>query len=224
MKKSSVDTDQVCSENIFLDVYANRSDYDKSLEISSLNSVEFATKYKVVNKKLTKQPDNVIPRVFPSYSSNPKGPNFPLYCKYQLLRYKPWKISQDNAWDNLEPANENFIQKWHVFLETGYAHKNVPGWFDKLQEVIKSQQDIDETGDLENNANVQEGWMVLCDLHKPFHNSHQGSQLEYDWHQDRSHYTEQQIGEMPSWVTITTTILFTPRFSYTFFFLSKRYY
>ena len=82
---------------------------DKSIEISNLNFVEFATKYKVVNKKLIEKADNVIPRVFPTYSPNPKGPNFSLYCKYHLIRYKPWKISQDNALDNVEPTNENFI-------------------------------------------------------------------------------------------------------------------
>ena len=47
-----------------------------------------------MNKKLTSQPQNTVPRVFPVFSSNPKGPNFGLYCKYQLLRYKPWQTTQ----------------------------------------------------------------------------------------------------------------------------------
>ena len=38
---------------------------------------------------LTELPENVITQIFPTYSSNPKGPNFGLYCKYQILRYKP---------------------------------------------------------------------------------------------------------------------------------------
>ncbi len=50
-----------------------------------MNFVEFATTYKVVNNELTKLPENVIPRIFPTYSPNPKGPNFGLYCKYQLF-------------------------------------------------------------------------------------------------------------------------------------------
>ena len=64
------------------------------INTAKLNFVQFATQFKVVDKKLTKLPDNVVPRIFPTYSSNPKGPNFAQYCKCQLLRYKPWKISQ----------------------------------------------------------------------------------------------------------------------------------
>lgn len=103
--------------------------------------MQFVTKYKVANNKLTKQADNIIPRIFPIYSSNPKGPNFPLYCKYQLLRYKPWRVSQENAWDDEKPSNDVFVQKWQEFLDTTYAQSNVPDWFDKLQKVVKNQQD-----------------------------------------------------------------------------------
>ena len=59
-------------------------------------------------------------------------PNFPQYCKYQLLRYKPWKITQENAWDNEISLAENMINKWQEFLQTAYAKENVPDWFDKL--------------------------------------------------------------------------------------------
>ena len=44
-----------------------------------LNCVQFATKFKVVNKKLAKLPDNIIPKFFPTYSANPKGPNLALF-------------------------------------------------------------------------------------------------------------------------------------------------
>ena len=83
--------DTSCTNNSLLDVYANREQYDNSPEIMNLNFLQFATKYKLVNAKLTKLPENVIPRIFPTYSSNFKGPNFTLNCKYQLLRYKPWQ-------------------------------------------------------------------------------------------------------------------------------------
>ena len=67
-----------------------------------------------------------IPRIFPTYSSNPKGPNFALYCKYQLLRYKPWQYNQNNAWANQEPTDDSFIAHWQEFLQTPYAEVNVP--------------------------------------------------------------------------------------------------
>ena len=79
-----------------LDVYAKRHDYDNSQDVHSMNFVPFASMYNIVNNELTKTPDNVIPRIFPIFSSNPKGQNFGLYCKYQLLRYKLWGTTRNN--------------------------------------------------------------------------------------------------------------------------------
>jgi hypothetical protein len=180
-------------------VYANREQYDSSPEIMNLNFVQFATKYKVVNTKLTELPDNVIPRIFPTYSSNPKGPNFALYCKYQLLRYKPWKITQDNAWGDQEPSDETLINYWQEFLQTPYAEANVPDWFDKLQTVIQSQEEP-VSDPVEPDNNTREEWMIISDLHTPFQNSGQTPESTHDWHQDRAQYTDQQIGEMPAWI------------------------
>jgi hypothetical protein len=69
-------------------VYANPHQYESSNEIVSINFVQFVSKYKVVNNELKNLPENVVPRIFATYSPNPKGPNYGLYCKYQLLRYK----------------------------------------------------------------------------------------------------------------------------------------
>lgn len=55
-----------------------------SSEVMNLNFVEFATRFKVVSGKLTKIPENVITKVFPTYLSNPRGQNFTLFCKHQL--------------------------------------------------------------------------------------------------------------------------------------------
>ena len=135
--KLSDDDGAVCTTNSLLDDYANREQYDNSQQVMDLNFVQFATTYKLVNGKLAKLPDNVIPRIFPTYSSNLKGPNFASYCKYQLLRYKPWKINQNSAWGNEEPSDDILISCWHDFLETEYAQRNVPDWFDKMQNVIQ---------------------------------------------------------------------------------------
>ena len=98
---------------VFLDVYARRQQYQASAkqDLMALNFLEFATNYKFSNGKLINQPDNIIPRVFPTYSSNPKGPNYGLYCKYQLIRQKPWSVTQDSAWGNKEELDEIFISE-----------------------------------------------------------------------------------------------------------------
>ena len=79
-------------------------------------------------------------RIFPTYSPNPKGPNFGLYCKYQLLRYKPWRTTQNNAWGEQEATDEVLINSWQEFLQTPYGQCTVPDWFDKLQAVIQNQE------------------------------------------------------------------------------------
>ena len=86
---ASIDEGESCTDYSLLDVYANREQYDSSENIKNMNFVQFAATFKVVNNELTKLPENIIPRIFPTYSPNPKDQNFGLYCKYQLLSYKP---------------------------------------------------------------------------------------------------------------------------------------
>ena len=195
---ASIEEGESCTDYSLLDVYANREQYDSSQDIINMNFVQFATTYKVVNNELTKLPENVIPRIFPTYSPNPKGPNFGLYCKYQLLRYKPWRTTQNNAWVDQEPTDEVLINCWHEFLQTAYGQSNVPDWFDKLQAVIQSQEAEEEPS--EEQETTREEWMILSDLNTPFDNSEQTPESTYDWHLDRANYSEQQIQEMPTWI------------------------
>ena len=181
---TSIDEGESCTDYSLLDVYANRYQYDSSNNIMNMNFVQFATTYKLVNNELTKLPENVIPRIFPTYSSNPKGPNFGLYCKYQLLRYKPWRTTQNNAWGDQEPIDDVLINCWHEFLQTPYGQANVPDWLDKLQTVIQSQELEDEPS--EEQEGTREEWMILSDLHTPFDNSEQTSDSTHDWHLDKS--------------------------------------
>ena len=88
---ATIEEGESCTDYSLLDVYANREQYESSRNIINMSFVQFATTYTVVDNKLTKLPENIIPRIFPTYSLNPSGPNFGLYCKYQLLRYKLWK-------------------------------------------------------------------------------------------------------------------------------------
>jgi hypothetical protein len=195
----SIEDGDSCTDNSLLDVYANRQEYDSSQTIRDMNFVQFATTYTVVNNELSKLPESVVPRIFPTYSPNPKGPNFGLYCKYQLLRYKPWSTTQNNAWGYLEPTDEILTNHWLEFLQTPYAQTHVPDWFDKLQTVIHSQQEPEDEP-CEGQGNTREEWMILSDLHTPFDNSEQTPESTYDWHQDRAQYSEQQIHEIPAWI------------------------
>ena len=74
--------------------------YDEDLIDTSF--VDFYAKYlfksnKIENKiEVRKTP--VIVRTVPNYSSNPEGLNYDKYCKFQLLKYKPWHNDVCSAW------------------------------------------------------------------------------------------------------------------------------
>lgn len=171
----SVENDGICTSNSPLDHYANRDQFDNSAEVMNLNFIQFATKFKVVSSKLTKMPENIIPKVFRTYSSNPRGPNFALYCKYQLLRYKPWLRTQSNAWGDVEATSEVLINSWQQFLQSPYGQNNVPQWLEKLEAIVLSQAEPDNDP-FEKNISTREEWMILSDLHTPFDNSEQNQE------------------------------------------------
>ena len=91
----------ITTTDSLLDSYAERNKYQGIVpcDLRNSNFLQFAMKYHLANRKLVDQPDNVVPRVYPIYSSNPKSSNFGFYCKYQLLRYKPSKNKQNDAWE-----------------------------------------------------------------------------------------------------------------------------
>ena len=60
--------------------------------ISQCNLVKFVANYFVVKSKTKKRQKQVVVRAFPTPYSNPKGVQYPSFCKYQLIKYKPWNI------------------------------------------------------------------------------------------------------------------------------------
>ena len=168
--RNTAEEGESCTDHSLLAVY-NRERYESAQDI--MNMI-FATTYKVVNNELIKLAENVIPRIFPTYYPNPKGPNFGFYCKYQLLRYKLWRTTQNNAWGGQEATDEILINSWQDFLRTPYGQSNVPDWFDKLQADIQSQEPEDEPS--EEQERTREEWMILSDvtLHLTTLTKHQG--------------------------------------------------
>ena len=85
-RKFRVQNDEVTTEMSYLDCYANRRHLKP--ECANLNLLNFCANYSIVNEKVCKRKKKVIVKTFPSFSGNPKGKNYGLYCKYQLIRYK----------------------------------------------------------------------------------------------------------------------------------------
>ena len=197
-------TTSCCTKDSLLDVYAKRIAYCETFpEIMNVNFVEFATKYRVKNGQLENQSPDVVPRIFPTYSPNPKGEHYSLHCKYQLLKYKSWKVSQNDAWGNVAPENSTFIIAWHDFLKSPYAEDHVPNWEIKLQQVLDNVEQP-KTELCDDPTMDKEEWMILSDFHNSNINfdSDIVKQSSFDWHLDSVQYTDQQIGEMPNWIKL----------------------
>ena len=67
----------------------------------------------------------------------PKAENYSVYCKYQLLIYKPWDMCRNNVWNSAEPNADLYIKAWHDFLCSPSAQLQVPNWEQKLQMSCK---------------------------------------------------------------------------------------
>ena len=164
----------------------------------SMNFVTFAANYKVTNGKLVKQSKNVVSRIFLSYSPNPNGVNYGLYCKYQLLKYKPWKDSQMNAW-NKEPSKKepsddcSDIDAWRAFLHSSFAKQHVPEWDKKLHDSLNNcSKSSEDNKTLQINKTTQEEWMIISDLYNSYNTfaSENIEQIPYDWRVESSRYTK----------------------------------
>lgn len=73
-----------------LDLYAMRGDFTSDPTVMNANFITFVSMYFVKDNTLYKRKKLVVVRTHPNYPSSPKGIHFSKYCKYNLLKFKPW--------------------------------------------------------------------------------------------------------------------------------------
>lgn len=156
----------VNTEPSLLDTYAGRAIYERDFPgISNCNFIEFASNYFQSKKGIKKRTSPVVIKAYPNYSSSPKGPSYGLFCRYQLLRYKPWQHSVDNAWGDKEGSDSVYIDNWHSFLQTPNAKQFVPNWLQQINSISEYvNQIIDKDNFTETDTSKREEWMILADL------------------------------------------------------------
>ena len=97
-REISIKIDNVEIEPSTLDNYAMRNTLVGFCnETSQCNLEEFVVNYFVVKNELKKRQKQVIVRAFPTPYSNPKGVQYPSFCKYQLIKYKAGNTEVSNA-------------------------------------------------------------------------------------------------------------------------------
>lgn len=197
------DTSDPAIQPSLINVYSQRIKHSGSIpNIMSLNLLQFTSTYSVTKEgEPNKRSYPVIVKSFPNYSSDPRGPKYSLYCKYQLIKLKPWKDSSDNAWDNQAPSAETYISKYHNFLQTDYAHtNNYSSDLERAEQYARTQGTED---DYEYQSPThQDEWMLLCQLQPTFqHEIEQTSNV--DWASSAHELPQPLLRSSPNWISAT---------------------
>lgn len=105
----------------------------------------------------------------------------------------------------IEKAVMKFIFQNGKISSRVNMHNSVPDWNTKLediQELIVNEEPSEEpSNEPSSSSNSREEWMILADLTFTTSHSMEEEQIQYDWHTTSFPYTNQQISEMPSWLT-----------------------
>lgn len=154
------------TEPSLLDFYAGRGIFETDFPgISKCNFIEFASNYSQTKTGIKRRAYPTVIKAYPNYSSSPKGPSYGLFCRYQLLRYKPWHHSVDNPWGGTEGSDSVYIDHWHSFLQTPKAKQFVPNWLQQINSISEYvNQIIDKENFTETDTGEREEWMILADL------------------------------------------------------------
>lgn len=169
--------------------------------------------YYVTKGELKRRKQEVIIRTFPIFSPNPSGKNYGNYCKYALIKYKPWSGEVNTAWDGLDDRNENHIHCYHAFLSSESAAHYVPMLQQELEQAHRynGHDNEDDNSDDDDEEVPQcerepEEWMLLCRLNQHFDDTvSQGTQshenLQFDWTETARAMPPTLLCESANWIT-----------------------
>ena len=205
--------EKYCRESV-IEEYANRTSDSRYKGLSQLNLMQYVSQYNRVRTGIRKRAVPFIVRIFPKVSSNPHGPDFGRYCKYQLIKFKPWVDDPSNAWDNVDEREEMFINSYYLFLNTDFAHDNVLDHgieLDKVFARVSGQSYDEEEGDNansdynahENNEEEEEveDWMMSCRLNQHYEES--GNPMfenTTDWFEAAKSVPVEVLRDSPGWI------------------------
>lgn len=105
-----------------LDKYAGREHFTQHFgdEIMAMNVDEFFTAFETLGNIPRKRNNiqNIVLRVLQHYSPNPNNATFPLYCKFRLIQYKPWRDRLDENLFNHGDNEVGWVRAWKEFIES----------------------------------------------------------------------------------------------------------
>lgn len=145
----------------------------------------------------------MIVRTFPSHSPNPEGEQYAQYCKYQLIKFKPWKDHLCNAWGGGEDRDETCIAAYHTFLQTEDGRLLIPHF---ARDLAKAQQYVQLTNEIDNEIEEslhdtqQEEWMLLCQHHHRLTMHTDSTSDGVDWAANARLLSPDVLRDCPTWL------------------------
>ena len=177
VKKISMYTDQTaevdvsndnatCDRKKEIDLYEERPVKEENMSFDEWTLIYTCKKQKKV-KWTKKQKEKLIRRFMPRYPANRESKNYWLFCKYQLVRYMPFRKIEDLIPEDISP--EEIIQKWKDFLETDKAKNQINEWakqLDSANHVIKCLEEGEEVEADPLESDPEHSWFIKNVKHK----------------------------------------------------------
>ena len=189
-----------------IDHYASRSLWVKKFpNILDLNLVQFASQFVIRKGEANYRNKEVIVRTVPSYSSSSK--HYPKYCKYQLIKYKPWSDNISNAWGDQEETDEVLTASYKEFLDSAYAKEHVPHMLEEIEAAreyhAKCEAEDNDDDEPQKEEELCDEWMLLCRLNQRYEaDSDKDSNADMvDWSASSSHFPADVLRECPAWIS-----------------------
>ncbi|RMZ95107.1 ATP-dependent DNA helicase PIF1, partial [Brachionus plicatilis] len=191
--------DQIEFKKSLLDFYSNRKQINKNFH-NIYNFVDFCQNFQITKNEIATRPnpDKVVIITKPKLRFNPDDiENHRKFCYYQLIKYSAWDSSDINTLCNFETA----IQRFENFIKT--APQNVIhslNFFNNfLKELKNIREEYDPAHEPEMIATEFTELSELVPLKEIFEESPL-TDLNYDWKQRRTTYTEIQLKLMSNWI------------------------
>ena len=196
-KRCTLKNQEIKVDDSELDIYAKRIKFGEKFR--NLNLVQFFRKYEVNATNIMPRKKLTVVRTLPIYSSNPKSPKFGQFCKYQLIKYKPWENTPGNAWLCEEESDQMFVAKWRTYLESTEGEMLVTNWKRALDDVYK-YENCDNDVDLVDTEEIElEEWMQISRLVGSTNSITADIDIN-DIEQMRANLSVEQINSLPFWL------------------------
>ena len=208
--------DVIVSPNL-LDIYAQRVvKFGVSYgQLTEMNFDTFIKTFKTKGKRWTskctleRHIKKVIVQYFPkiTYENKSQTKEYANFCKYELVKYKPWVGRKSNVWGGESATDAHIIKLWDDFIHEPGNSAHVPRLVFEPSDLdgLDMSQESALVEELRPQANDLEMWQDISRPDADYGVEDEGlndiqMDLQCDWHSDARKYDMEQIFDMQSFI------------------------